>query len=93
MLGAYIFHRHGDRTAKALAPTKLTTLGYEQVYRSGQYYNARYITGDSKIQGISEETVSHTIPPKAIRQPIRVSTSRPSPLASAEADLTRRPAL
>ena len=58
VLGAYIFHRHGDRTAKALAPTKLTTLGYEQVYRSGQYYNARYITGDSKIQGISEETVS-----------------------------------
>ena len=58
VLGAYIFHRHGDRTPKALAPTKLTTLGYEQVYRSGQYYTARYIMGDSKIQGISEETVS-----------------------------------
>ncbi|KAG9200255.1 hypothetical protein G6514_007468 [Epicoccum nigrum] len=58
VLGAYIFHRHGDRTPKALAPTKLTTLGYEQVYRSGQYYNSRYITGDSKIKGISEDTVS-----------------------------------
>lgn len=57
VLGAYIFHRHGDRTPKALAPTNLTTLGYEQVYRSGQYYNSRYITGDSKIKGINEEIV------------------------------------
>ncbi|KAF1362109.1 phosphoglycerate mutase-like protein [Lizonia empirigonia] len=57
ILGAYIFHRHGDRTPKALAPTNLTTLGYEEVYRSGQYYNSRYITGDSKIKGINEEIV------------------------------------
>lgn len=57
VLGAYIFHRHGDRTPKALAPTNLTTLGYEQVYRSGQYYNSRYITGDNKIKGINEEIV------------------------------------
>lgn len=57
VLGAYIFHRHGDRTPKALAPTNLTTLGYEEVYRSGQYYNSRYITGDSKIKGINEEIV------------------------------------
>jgi hypothetical protein len=57
VLGAYIFHRHGDRTPKALAPTNLTSLGYEQVYTSGQYYRSRYLSGDSKIRGINEDTV------------------------------------
>ncbi|KAL5121640.1 hypothetical protein ACEQ8H_000326 [Pleosporales sp. CAS-2024a] len=57
VLGAYIFHRHGDRTAKALAPTNLTTLGYEQVYTSGQYYRARYLEGSSKIRGINKDQV------------------------------------
>ena len=57
VLGAYIFHRHGDRTPKALAPTNLTSLGYEQVYTSGQYYRSRYLSGDSKIRGINEDEV------------------------------------
>ncbi|RMZ69718.1 acid phosphatase [Pyrenophora seminiperda CCB06] len=57
VLGAYIFHRHGDRTPKALAPTNLTALGYEQVYTSGQYYRSRYLSGDSKIYGINEDQV------------------------------------
>jgi hypothetical protein len=57
VLGAYVFHRHGDRTAKALAPTNLTTLGYEQVYTSGKYYRSRYLSGDSKILGINEDQV------------------------------------
>lgn len=57
ILGAYIFHRHGDRTPKALAPTNLTALGYEQVYTSGQYFRSRYLTGDSKIRGINEDIV------------------------------------
>ena len=57
VLGAYIFHRHGDRTPKALAPTNLTALGYEQVYTSGQYYRSRYLSGDSKIHGINEDEV------------------------------------
>lgn len=57
VLGAFIFHRHGDRTPKALAPTNLTALGYEQVYSSGQYYRLRYLSGDSKIRGINEDTV------------------------------------
>jgi len=60
VLGAYIFHRHGDRTPKALAPTNLTTLGYEQVYTSGQYFRSRYLVGDSKIKGINEDTVKLT---------------------------------
>ncbi|EMD92067.1 hypothetical protein COCC4DRAFT_201376 [Bipolaris maydis ATCC 48331] len=58
VLGAYIYHRHGDRTPKALAPTNLTTLGYEQVYTSGQYYRSRYLSGDSKIRGINEDEVN-----------------------------------
>ncbi|EMD67817.1 hypothetical protein GGP41_007526 [Bipolaris sorokiniana] len=57
VLGAYVFHRHGDRTPKALTPTNLTTLGYEQVYTSGQYYRSRYLSGDSKIRGINEDEV------------------------------------
>lgn len=57
VLGAYIFHRHGDRTPKSLAPTNLTTLGYEQVYTSGQYYRSRYLSGDSKIKGLNEDVV------------------------------------
>lgn len=57
VLGAYIFHRHGDRTPKALAPTNLTALGYEQVYMSGQYYRSRYLESSSRIRGIEEDTV------------------------------------
>ncbi|KAH7357468.1 histidine phosphatase superfamily [Pyrenochaeta sp. MPI-SDFR-AT-0127] len=57
VLGAYIFHRHGDRTPKALAPTNLTALGYEQVYTSGAYYRSHYLSGDSKIYGINQDTV------------------------------------
>jgi hypothetical protein len=57
VLGAYIFHRHGDRTAKALGSTQLTTVGYEQVHTSGEYYRSRYLSGDSKISGISEDQV------------------------------------
>ncbi|CAI7606747.1 unnamed protein product [Penicillium crustosum] len=30
VLGAYVFQRHGDRTAKSWPPTKLTNLGYTQ---------------------------------------------------------------
>ncbi|CAO2649589.1 Nn.00g069740.m01.CDS01 [Neocucurbitaria sp. VM-36] len=57
ILGAFMFHRHGDRTPKALAPTNLTALGYEQVYTSGSYYRSRYLSGDSKIRGINEDLV------------------------------------
>lgn len=57
VLGAYIFHRHGDRTPKALAPTNLTTLGYDQVYASGSYYRSRYLEGQSKIRGINDNLV------------------------------------
>ncbi|KAJ5303096.1 hypothetical protein N7476_009895 [Penicillium atrosanguineum] len=60
ILGAYIFQRHGDRTAKALAPTKLTDLGYTEEYMSGSFFNNRYISSSSafQIEGISTEIVS-----------------------------------
>ncbi|ESZ99291.1 hypothetical protein SBOR_0332 [Sclerotinia borealis F-4128] len=47
VLGVYIFHRHGDRTTKAYAPTSLTDLGYAQVYASGNYYRQRYIDSNA----------------------------------------------
>ncbi|KAA8576585.1 hypothetical protein EYC84_006685 [Monilinia fructicola] len=47
VLGVYIFHRHGDRTAKAHAPTELTELGYAQVFASGSYYRKRYIDANA----------------------------------------------
>lgn len=47
VLGAYIFHRHGDRTTKSWPPTSLTALGADQVYVSGQWYRNRYIASNS----------------------------------------------
>ena len=60
VLGAYIFARHGDRTAKALGNTHLTDLGYNEVYLTGSYYHTRYISPSSPLQiaGISEPTVN-----------------------------------
>lgn len=46
VLGAYIFHRHGDRTTKSYKPTKLTALGAEQVYTSGSWYRNRYVASN-----------------------------------------------
>ncbi|KAF2205574.1 phosphoglycerate mutase-like protein [Delitschia confertaspora ATCC 74209] len=57
VLGAYIFHRHGDRSAKSTPPTSLTTLGYQQVYTSGQYYRSRYVNGSSQIKDLSSDSV------------------------------------
>ncbi len=37
VLGVYMFHRHGDRTAKITPPSNLTDLGYLQVFESGEY--------------------------------------------------------
>lgn len=59
VLGVYVFHRHGDRSTKAYAPTSLTDLGYAQVYASGNYYRQRYIDSNasSPIHGISSNLV------------------------------------
>ncbi|KZP34047.1 phosphoglycerate mutase-like protein, partial [Athelia psychrophila] len=59
ILGAYIYHRHGDRTAKLLPPVSLTDLGYREVWQSGLGLNERYITaaGLTPIAGISSPAV------------------------------------
>lgn len=59
ILGVYMFHRHGDRTAKSTPPTTLTDLGYQEVVTSGNYYRNRYITSDAplRISGIETDTV------------------------------------
>lgn len=62
VLGVYMFHRHGDRTAKTTPPANLTTLGYQQVWQSGQYYRNRYITSDAELQinGIQSDLVKQS---------------------------------
>lgn len=59
VLGAYIFHRHGDRTSKSHPPVSLTNLGYHQVHSSGSYYRTRYLSSNSssKILGINPTIV------------------------------------
>ncbi|KAL2828036.1 histidine phosphatase superfamily [Aspergillus cavernicola] len=59
ILGAYIFARHGDRSAKILKNTQLTDLGYSQVYLTGSSYHNRYINSSSSqyIQDMSEQVV------------------------------------
>lgn len=62
VLGAYIFSRHGDRTAKSTPPANLTDLGYDQVFTSGTYYRNRYISSDAtqRIYGINSDIVKQS---------------------------------
>jgi hypothetical protein len=62
LLGVYIFHRHGDRTAKSTPPANLTGLGYQEVYTSGSYYRSRYVTQDApyKIAGLNTDLVKQS---------------------------------
>jgi hypothetical protein len=62
VLGIYMFHRHGDRTAKSTPPANLTNLGYDQVYQSGQYYRNRYIASDAsfRINGVDSDIVKQS---------------------------------
>ena len=59
LLGAYIFHRHGDRTSKSTPPTNLTGLGYQQIFTSGAYFRDRYVSSlsSNKIAGLSSDQV------------------------------------
>ncbi|KAJ5688824.1 hypothetical protein N7462_003216 [Penicillium macrosclerotiorum] len=59
VLGAFIFARHGDRTAKVFGNTELTDLGYSEVYTAGDFYHDRYINSSSEkhIEGIASEIV------------------------------------
>ena len=59
VLGVYMFHRHGDRTPKILAPSNLTDLGYLEVFNSGTYYRNRYIASDApyRISGVNTDLV------------------------------------
>ena len=59
VLGVYMFHRHGDRTPKALPPANLTNLGYSEVYTSGTYFRNRYVAANasSKIHGLNSDVV------------------------------------
>ena len=58
VLGIYVFHRHGDRTAKAWKPVNLTALGADEAYTSGEFYRSRYVDSDAdfKVSGVSSDT-------------------------------------
>lgn len=59
VLGVYLFHRHGDRTAKAWKPVNLTALGASEVHSSGAFYRQRYVAADapaaSRVAGLSAD--------------------------------------
>lgn len=57
VLGLYIFSRHGDRTSKAWPPTKLTDLGYSEIFSSATWFRENYINGTSPINGIQPNNV------------------------------------
>ncbi|CAI0654636.1 unnamed protein product, partial [Colletotrichum noveboracense] len=50
VLGIYVFHRHGDRTAKKWPPVRFTDLGADEVYSSGLYYRSRYVSSNASQQ-------------------------------------------
>ncbi|KAF5552728.1 acid phosphatase [Fusarium phyllophilum] len=58
VLGLYVFHRHGDRTAKAWKPVNFTALGADEVHSSGSWYRDTYVSKDAsrKISGLSPES-------------------------------------
>ncbi|KAF5685693.1 acid phosphatase [Fusarium denticulatum] len=58
VLGLYVFHRHGDRTAKAWKPVNFTALGADEVYSAGSWYRDTYVSKDAsrKITGLSPES-------------------------------------
>lgn len=62
VLGVYVFHRHGDRTAKAYPPANLTDLGYQEVFTSGDFYRNRWISSNAtnQIYGISPDLVANS---------------------------------
>ncbi|RDA94192.1 hypothetical protein CP533_6570 [Ophiocordyceps camponoti-saundersi (nom. inval.)] len=59
VLGVYIFHRHGDRSAKAWKPVNLTALGAVQVHSSGLFYRDRYVEANAphRLRGLSSDDV------------------------------------
>ncbi|KAF6843528.1 hypothetical protein CMUS01_02014 [Colletotrichum musicola] len=50
VLGIYVFHRHGDRTAKKWPPVRFTDLGASEVYTSGLHYGERYVRSNASAQ-------------------------------------------
>lgn len=60
VLGVYVFHRHGDRTSKSTPPTRMTALGADQVFRSGQHIRSLYVASNasSRISGLTPDVLS-----------------------------------
>ena len=52
-----IFSRYGDRTSKLFNPTRLTPLGQNQIFKSGQFYRSRYLDLNSEhyLHGVDQD--------------------------------------
>jgi len=87
ILGVYVFHRHGDRTAKAWSPVNLTALGADEVHSSGAFYRSRYVSSnaDFRVAGLSSETAVlsqlEVTAPRSRRLSMAISTSPLTPSA------------
>ncbi|KAI3548636.1 histidine acid phosphatase [Colletotrichum filicis] len=59
VLGIYVFHRHGDRTAKKTPPVRFTDLGAYEVYTSGLEYGRLYVRENAthQIRNMSTDDV------------------------------------
>ncbi|GAB0136032.1 hypothetical protein EsDP_00004349 [Epichloe bromicola] len=70
ILGVYIFHRHGDRTAKAWPPANLTSLGAAEVRSSGAFYRRRYVEPGAplRIAGVSPDAAA-ALPQLSVTSP------------------------
>lgn len=70
VIGAYIFHRHGDRTTKAWPPVSLTALGADEVYASGSYYRSHYLSPNSSTYIQSISTTIPTLSQLSVTAPV-----------------------
>jgi hypothetical protein len=68
--GVYIFHRHGDRTPKAVPPANLTVLGYNEVLESGTYYHNRYIDAASPLHIVNVSSKIVNLAQLAVTSPL-----------------------
>lgn len=70
VLGAYIFHRHGDRTSKSWPPTSLTALGADQVFTSASWFRNRYVASNSTSPILNLATDVASLSQLAITAPV-----------------------
>jgi hypothetical protein len=89
---SFLFFRTGDRTPSILgdSPTTLTPLGAQQLYSTGEFFRARYITNEFSGINITSGLQKATIDGLSINTPLDLqlyllATDQQSEVASAQA--------